>query len=131
MPPETTAAARPSAAITILIDAVLVVVFCLIGRLSHSEGVFGDVVGLFGTIWPFLAALIAVHAVALAVGVPAQRIVPGVLVWLVTVAGGIGLRALAGQGTATAFVVVAALTLALFLLGWRVINLLVQRRRAV
>ncbi len=124
-----TASARPAASTTILIDAALVVIFCIIGRVSHAEGLFGDLIGLFGTIWPFLVALIAVHAVALATHVPAQRVVPGILVWLVTVAGGLGLRALAGQGTALAFVVVAALTLALLLIGWRVINLFVQRRR--
>lgn len=122
--------AGPSVSTTILIDAVAVVVFCIIGRMTHSEGIFGDLGGLFGTIWPFLVALIAVHAVALAMRVPAQRVVPGILVWFVTVAGGLGLRGLAGQGTAVAFVIVATLTLALLLVGWRVVNVVVQRRRA-
>lgn len=118
---------RPSAATTILIDAVLVLVFCVIGRLSHAEGL--DLAGVAGTLWPFLAALVVVHAVALLVRVPAERVVPGVLVWLVTVAGGMGLRGLTGQGTALPFVIVAAVTLALFLIGWRVALAVVRRLR--
>lgn len=118
---------RPSAATTILIDAVLVLVFCAIGRLSHGEGL--DVAGLAGALWPFLAALVVVHAVALLVRVPAERVVPGVLVWLVTVAGGMGLRGLTGQGTALPFVIVATVTLALFLIGWRAALAVVRRLR--
>ena len=124
------APARPSAAVTIVIDAALVVVFCIIGRLSHAEGIFGDLPGLTNTIWPFLAALVAVHAVALLVRVDAARVVPGLLVWFVTLAGGMGLRGLSGQGTAMAFVIVAAVTLAVLLIGWRVVNVFVQRSRS-
>jgi hypothetical protein len=120
----------PTPATTILIDAGLVVVFCIIGRLSHEEGIFADLPGLIGTIWPFLLALVVAHAATLALKVPAQRILPGVAIWLVTWGGGIALRAVAGQGTAVAFVIVAAITLAVFLIGWRAINLLMQRRRA-
>jgi hypothetical protein len=127
--PETTPA-RPSAAVTILIDAALVVIFCLIGRLTHAEGVLFDLPGLTNAIWPFLAALIAVHAVALLVHVDAARLVPGLLVWFVTFAGGMGLRGLSGQGTAVAFVVVAAVTLAVLLIGWRAVHILTRRRRS-
>lgn len=120
---------RPTPATTILIDAGLVVVFCLIGRLSHAEGILGDIPGLVGTIWPFLAALVVAHAAALVFRMPAERVVPGILIWLVTLGGGMALRALSGQGTAWAFVIVAAVTLAVLLIGWRLINVLVQRRR--
>ena len=44
----------------------------------------------------------------------------GVIVWLCTVALGMILRVLAGQGTAAAFIVVALAFLGLFQLGWRV-----------
>jgi hypothetical protein len=40
-----------------------------------------------------------------------------------------GLRLLSGQGTAPAFVLVAAITLGVFLLGWRGITALVLRIR--
>lgn len=120
---------RPALATTILIDAAAVVVFCVLGGLSHSLGRPDAVMRIVVSIWPFLAALIVVHALALALRVPAERIVPGVGVWLVTVAGGMALRALTGQGTAWPFVIVTAVVLAVLLIGWRVANALVQRRR--
>lgn len=128
MSPDSTTP-RPSPAVTIVIDAALVVVFCVLGGLSHSVGEPDAVARIVFSIWPFLAALIVVHAVALATNVDASRVVPGALVWLVTFGGGMALRALTGQGTAWAFVIVAAVTLAVFLIGWRLINAVVQRRR--
>src|SRR5690606_23107401 len=47
--------------VVILIDLILVVVFCVIGRISHEEGVFGDLPGLLGTIWPFVVAAVIAH----------------------------------------------------------------------
>lgn len=129
MSPDSTTP-RPSPAATIVIDAALVVVFCVLGGLSHSLGEPDAVPRIVFSIWPFLAALIVVHAVALATNVDASRVVPGTLVWLVTFGGGMALRALTGQGTAWAFVIVAAVTLAVFLIGWRLINVVVQRRRS-
>ena len=129
MSPDSTTP-RPSPAATIVIDAALVVVFCVLGGLSHSLGEPDAVARIVFSIWPFLAALIVVHAVALATNVDASRVVPGTLVWLVTFGGGMALRALTGQGTAWAFVIVAAVTLAVFLIGWRLINVVVQRRRS-
>lgn len=128
MSPDSTTP-RLSPAVTIVIDAALVVVFCVLGGLSHSLGEPDAVARIVFSIWPFLAALIVVHAVALATNVDASRVVPGTLVWLVTFGGGMALRALTGQGTAWAFVIVAAVTLAVFLIGWRLINAVVQRRR--
>jgi len=40
------------------------------------------------------------------------------------------LRAVSGQGIAVSFVIVTAIVLAVFLLGWRAIALLVRRLRA-
>ncbi|MGH3705072.1 MAG: DUF3054 domain-containing protein, partial [Agromyces sp.] len=51
----------------------------------------------------------------------------GVIVWAVTVVGGMLLRAVSGQGAQLAFIIVATLTLAAFLLGWRLIATLVTR----
>lgn len=113
----------------ILIDLVLVVVFCVIGRLSHADGIFSDLTGLLNTIWPFVVALLIAHAVLLISRMRAERMLPGLLVWIVTVTGGLLLRAVSGQGTALPFIIVAALTLALFLLGWRAVRALVRRAR--
>lgn len=111
----------------ILVDLVLVVVFCVIGRLSHAEGIFSDLPGLVNTIWPFVVAALVAHVVLLARRVRAERMLPGLVVWAVTLVLGLGLRAVSGQGTALPFIIVATLTLALFLLGWRAVLALVRR----
>ncbi|HEX2312513.1 MAG TPA: DUF3054 domain-containing protein [Thermomonospora sp.] len=101
------------------LDAASVVVFVAIGRASHEES--GGVAGFAGTAWPFLLALAAGWAVLRAWRAPADLVPAGVGIWLVTVAGGMALRAVSGQGTAAAFVVVATLFLAMELLGWRLV----------
>ena len=108
------------------IDAALVVVFAAIGRASHGESALD---GLFATAWPFLVALAAGWLITLAWRAPTAPVRTGLGVWGVTVAGGMLLRTASGQGTAVAFIVVAAVTLLLFLVGWRVIAALVARSR--
>ena len=108
------------------LDAVLVVVFVSIGRSSHAEGL--DLAGIAATAWPFLAALAVGWLAARAWRHPLSVWPTGVIVWAVTVIGGMLLRVASGQGTQFAFIVVATLTLAAFLLGWRLIALLVTRR---
>lgn len=121
---------RPSASVTIVIDVVLVIVFCMIGRMSHAEGIFSDLPGLLNTIWPFLAAVLAVHALALLRRTRTERMLPGVVIWAATVVVGLTLRALSGQGVALPFIIVATLTLAVLLLGWRAILVAVRRVRS-
>ena len=48
---------------------------------------------------------------------------------LYTVIGGMLLRAISGQGVQTAFVIVALIVLAVFLVGWRAVVALIIRRR--
>ncbi|NUS91905.1 MAG: DUF3054 domain-containing protein [Nocardia sp.] len=111
--------------VAIAVDLVLVVVFCAIGRRSHDEAV---ITGLLHTAWPFAAGLavgwIAAVALARRTGgagpFDGSRLWPtGVVIWLCTLVFGMLLRVVAGQGTAFSFIVVAAVVLALFLLGWR------------
>lgn len=120
---------RMPVALVVVIDVILVSVFCVIGRLSHAEGVFSDVPGLLGTMWPFLAAVLAAHAIMLIRRTPADGMLPGAVIWAVTVVIGLALRALSGQGTALPFVIVATLTLALFQIGWRAVAALARRMR--
>jgi len=115
--------------LVVIIDVILVAVFCTIGRLSHAEGVLSDVPGLLNTMWPFLVAVLAAHAVMLIRRTPAERMLPGTVIWAVTVVVGLSLRALSGQGTALAFMIVATLTLALLLIGWRAVVALARRMR--
>ena len=112
-------------------DLLLVVAFAVIGRASHNEGILGTAgLGLLETAWPFVTALVFAWLVTLAFRRPLAVVRTGVPLWLITVAGGMLLRAVSGQGTAVAFIIVATLTLLLFLVGWRVVAALVLRSRA-
>ena len=117
-------------ALVFVIDAVLVIVFAAIGRATHD----GDVLGPFGsglatTSWPFLVALLVGWLAVRAWRAPLAVVRTGLPVWGVTVILGMLLRAVSGQGVAVAFVIVAAITLALFLLGWRAVTRLSGRVR--
>ncbi len=131
MRPSGPSAAARRVAAALALDAVLVVAFAAAGRASHREGVLGEAgAGLWATAWPFLAALAAAWVVSAAWRSPLAPLRAGVPLWLVTVAGGMLLRALSGQGTALPFVVVATLTLLLLLVGWRAIARWIGSRRA-
>lgn len=101
-----------------LIDVAAVVGFAALGRASHAED--NPVLGALSTAWPFLIGLALGWAMVrwrsrrwpLTLG-------PGIPVWLGTVAVGMVLRALTGQGTAFSFVLVATLVTGALLLGWR------------
>ncbi|MFD5213516.1 DUF3054 domain-containing protein [Microbacterium sp. NPDC058345] len=112
-----------------VVDAVLVLVFAVIGRASHQE----DPAGFLLTAWSFLVALVAGHLLAALVPMRPRRpwsLGWGVVAWLITVAGGMLLRVVAGGTAETPFIVVASVVLAAFLIGWRLIALLVRRYRA-
>ena len=111
--------------VAIAVDIVLVVVFCAIGRRSHDEAVL---TGLLHTVWPFAAGLAVGWIVAAALARRSADAEPfdgsrlwtgGVVIWVCTLVFGMLLRVATGQGTAFSFIVVAAVVLALFLLGWR------------
>lgn len=113
----------------LVLDAVLVLVFAVIGRASHDE----DPLGFLLTAWPFLVALLVGHAVAALL--PARPRRPwspawGAVVWLVTVVGGLLLRVASGDTAQVPFIIVATLVLAVFLVGWRLVAALVRRRGA-
>jgi hypothetical protein len=102
----------------VVIDVCVVLVFVAIGRASHAET--GGLAGLARTAWPFLAGLAIGELATRSWRRPAAFTPTGVGVWLCTVAVGMMLRVVAGQGTAVAFIGVALAFLGLFLLGWRV-----------
>ena len=105
------------AALALLADACCVLAFVVIGRASHSDG--ETLVGVASTAWPFLAGLACGELAARAWRQPLALVPSGVGAWLGTVVVGQGLRVLAGQGTAPAFIVVSLVFVGLFLLGWR------------
>lgn len=121
---------RRSPALALVVDAALIVVFAAIGRATHDGDVLGPAgSGLATTAWPFLVALLLGWAVSLGWRRPLAPLRTGVPVWAVTLVVGMLLRAASGQGVQVAFVIVAGLTLLLFLIGWRAVAALVARTR--
>lgn len=113
---------------SLLIDAVLVIVFAVIGMSSHSEAL--SLSGIWRTAWPFLAgAAIGWLIIALTRragwGLPA-----GIVIWLCTVVLGLAFRHLSNQGLSMPFPMIAAVVLAVFLLGWRFVARLMIKQRA-
>lgn len=114
--------------LSVVLDVVLVLVFTIIGRLSHGEGIaFG---GVATTAWPFLVGTLLGWLVTGAWRRPFALVRVGIPVWVLTVAVGMVLRVVSGQGIAFAFVIVASISLGVFLLGWRAIVGPIAKRSA-
>jgi hypothetical protein len=100
-----------------LLDVGCVLAFVIIGRASHTKG--ESLAGIASTAWPFLTGLAAGWIATRAWRNPLTLVPAGLGAWLGTVAVGMILRVVSGQGTAFAFICVALAFLGLFLLGWR------------
>ena len=109
----------------VLVDLVAIVVFALVGRSSHAESV--DLLGLAGTAWPFLAGWL-IGAVVARIWRHPVDLVTGAFVWLGTLIIGMLLRVATGAGVQPSFVIVAAIVLAAFLIGWRAAYTLIRSR---
>ncbi len=121
---------RPGAGIVAsagVLDVLLVLAFVLIGRGSHGEHVLA---GAATTLWPFGTGLVVGWLLCVAWRRPLAVLPTGVVVWAATLVLGMLLRAVSGQGIAVSFVIVAAVVLAVFLIGWRAVALLVGALRA-
>jgi hypothetical protein len=101
----------------VLLDVCCVLAFVIIGRASHTKG--ESLAGITSTAWPFLTGLAVGWVAARAWRSPFALSPAGFGAWLGTVAVGMVLRVISGQGTAFAFICVALAFLGLFLLGWR------------
>jgi hypothetical protein len=116
-----------SVRLAVILDCCCVLLFVVIGRASHTKG--ESLAGLASTAWPFLAGLAGGWLVTIGIAGRSFFSRPyllwpaGVGAWLGTVALGMVLRVVAGQGTAASFVIVALVFLGLFLLGWRLLAL--------
>jgi Protein of unknown function (DUF3054) len=115
-----------SARVAVVLDVCSVLIFVVIGRASHTKG--ESLAGIASTSWPFLCGLAVGWAASRAWRRPLALRPAGLAVWLCTVALGMVLRVVSGQGTAVAFIIVALAFLGLFLLGWRVLGRLLTRR---
>lgn len=119
--PRTSSGWWPSLALAA--DALLIILFAALGRRTHESGM--DPAGILWTALPFLLA----WAVAtLATRRSWARLWPaGVVVWGVTVIGGLLLRVAFGDTAAFSFQLVTAAVLAVFLLGRRLVTTLLLR----
>jgi hypothetical protein len=111
-----------------VLDVCCVLVFVVIGRASHAKG--ESIGGIASTTWPFLTGLAVGWVAVRAWRRPTSLLPAGVGAWLGTVAIGMILRVVSGQGTAFAFICVALAFLALFQLGWRLAARWVTTRAA-
>ena len=123
--PGTPVASR-RAALAFGIDVVAVVLFVVIGRRNHHE-TGNAVAGAARIVAPFLIALIVGWLVARADCNP-MSLRSGTVIWACTVVVGLALRRIVFQrGIAFAFIVVATITLAVFIVGWRAVARVIQR----
>ncbi len=118
-----------SAWLAVVLDVACVLVFVIIGRDSHVKG--ESLAGIASTAWPFLSGLAIGWAAARGWRRPLAIRPTGLAAWLGTVAVGMILRVISGQGTAIAFIIVALAFLGLFLVGWRLAWWLIPARRLV
>lgn len=127
MTSEPLKATKSTVAILLIVDAMLIVVFAMIGISSH-EGAL-DLSSIARVAIPFL-----IPYLLLAGGIKPTRLIHnifpmGVILWLSTVVLGPILRAaLFGDTSALPFILVTAGVLAVFLIGRRIISTLVSRR---
>ena len=114
--------------IPLIVDAVLVFVFIFIGTRNHDTA--DDAAGVISAAAPFLVALGIAWLATRAWKAP-TALSTGVGIWIITVAGGMLLRRFVwDDGTAGAFIIVAAIFNAFTLVGWRVVreNLISRRQ---
>lgn len=106
-----------------LIDLVCVLAFVAMGIQSHS-----DADGFLTVAAPFIAALAVAWLVAAPLRAP-ESLKAGLVIWLVTLVGGMLLRRAMGEGTAATFIMVATAFLAVTMLGWRGVRAYLTRDR--
>jgi len=99
------------------IDLVVVVVFVAIGRNVHDHGI--NAAGIASTAWPFSVGLAAGWLSIARTGRTGTSITDGAIIAVTTVAVGMALRVVSGQGIAAAFVIVALCFLGGAMIAWR------------
>ncbi|MEJ6549762.1 DUF3054 domain-containing protein [Corynebacterium sp. USCH3] len=121
------ATAGTSTTMAVVIDAVAVLVFALLGKLFHDTAGF-SVLGWIGTAWPFLLGAGVAWALLLT-GVVRPAPGTGVGVLIVTWFVGIVVRAIVTMSVAWGFVLTSLIFLGILLIGWRAVASFVTRRQ--
>lgn len=109
-----------------IIDLILVLIFAFVGRASHSEGL--SLVGIAETGWPFAVACLVGWGVVGLLADNGYGPRAALVIWLVTLLGGMGLRILSGESAELAFVIVASLFLFSAFFGWRLVARFIRVR---
>lgn len=118
----------PLMALIFLLDALLVGVFATFGRSAHSGGL--GPAQVWSTAWPFLVGLVLGWILVLAARRDPATVGSGVLLWLVTLVGGMVIRGLGdGRVPHWSFIIVAAIATGVFLVGWRAVRAVWAGRR--
>jgi peptidoglycan/LPS O-acetylase OafA/YrhL len=123
--PSSSARTRPARAF--VADVACLTLFSAVGRRNHGEPL--DPAGVLTTLWPFLAGLVAAWLADRLWRAPTRVAPSGLVAWGGTLILGMLLRAASRQGVQVAFVIVAAVVLAVLLLGWRALATTTARRR--
>ena len=103
-----------SRAMILTLDVVLIILFAALGRDTHEHGL--DPAGILVTASPFLVACLAGWLLLRRRLSPTSLWPGGVILWLITVVAGLGIRALFGGGVALSFAIVTLCVLGAFLL---------------
>ena len=111
----------------LLLDVAWLVAFALLGRRSHGEG--EALVGILGVAWPFVVGY-AIGAFALRLGRTPRSLGRLIPVWAVMLVIAMAIRTIQkGRAPEVDFVIVAAVFSGLGMVAWRVVALVVCRRR--
>ncbi len=117
---------RPNPASWLIFDVLGILVFVMIGRDNHNEA--SGIGYTVKTAAPFLIAMLGGWVASQAWKQP-ETWRTGLITWGMTLVGGMLLRRLVfDKGTATAFVIVATVFLALTLFSWRLVLRSIHRR---
>jgi hypothetical protein len=112
---------------SLIFDLVWILLFVAIGRSAHQHGVTFS--GMALTTWPFAVGLTVGWVLTWRRRRTGDTPLDGFVIVLITVAVGMVLRVVSGQGTAFAFILVAIAFLSLFMVGWRLVaKVLINRR---
>lgn len=115
------AVSAPTRCSLLILDVGLVIVFAALGNRSHDTGL--GIADVLSTAAPFLVALAVAVLLLRSHRRPSRLFPDGLLIWGVTVAGGLGLRVLWDLGgVQLSFVLVTAAVLGTLLLGRRLLT---------
>jgi len=114
------------AVVAAVADIVAIIVFVSIGRRNHREGEAVD--AILSVAAPFLIALL-VGWIATGAWRRPMQVETAFVIWPITVALGMVLRNLVfDRGTALPFIIVATVVTGIFLVGWRMLAAVAERR---